>query len=238
MISPNESGTSPDEIIELLGSLGEESRGKVIFLDTLKKFVDMMNKRAQAKFFDALRNINAYNGTIILAGHANKHKDQNGKLVYEGTSDTISDVDCVYSINVLTDRDEEEQVVEFRCEKDRGDMVQRKSFSYIKRDGMSYIERLDSIEELNDLIVDDIITEKKNQEAKEKYKAQILFVMELLKKGSKNQSEIIDAYKSGHYPQSAEFSEKTLRTALNRLDGIVWKSRRGDKNALIFTLPS
>jgi hypothetical protein len=120
MISPSEAGVLPQDILTMLATISAENdaSGKVILLDTLKKFADMMSKNSQKDLYEILRRFNAKGGTALIAGHANKHKNAEGELVYEGTSDTMADVDCAYSMYRMTDAQEEVQIVEFRREKD------------------------------------------------------------------------------------------------------------------------
>ncbi len=48
MISPSEANVKPQDILEMLAAISadNDAAGKVILLDTLKKFADMMSKRS------------------------------------------------------------------------------------------------------------------------------------------------------------------------------------------------
>ena len=65
----------------------------VIVIDTLKKLIDVLNKRLNKDFFSLMRKLTAKGITIILLAHTNKHKNEQGLPVYEGTGDMRSDVD-------------------------------------------------------------------------------------------------------------------------------------------------
>lgn len=65
----------------------------VLIVDTVKKLIDVLDKRFAKEFFALMRKLTAKGMTIILLAHTNKHKDENGQPIYEGTADMRSDVD-------------------------------------------------------------------------------------------------------------------------------------------------
>lgn len=65
----------------------------VVIVDTLKKLIDVLDKRFNKKFFSLMRKLTAKGMTIILLAHTNKHNNEQGLPVYEGTGDMRSDVD-------------------------------------------------------------------------------------------------------------------------------------------------
>jgi hypothetical protein len=65
----------------------------VLFFDTLKKYCDLMNKRAASAFFTLMRGLTQRGATVILLGHTNKHPDSSGNAVFEGVGDVRNDVD-------------------------------------------------------------------------------------------------------------------------------------------------
>jgi len=236
MVSPAEAGVSPQAILEHLENIAEANQadGIVILLDTLKKFADMMSKRSQAELYLTLRKLIAKGGTVIIAGHANKHKDAEGNLIYEGTSDTMNDIDCAYSMYRMSVPEDEVQVVEFRREKDRGDIIPKVTYQYQK--GIPYLDMVKSITCLDAEVADKLIQQERHRELKEKYEAELLFVTELLRvNNSINQTAILEALKEDT-DISGEITIRSLRSALNQLNGIVWTSKRGKKNAKIYAL--
>ena len=86
------------EIIEGLaeGNLGSERdlSNVVMFIDTLKKFCNVINKDSK-EFYKLVRAISVRGGSVIMLGHCNKHKDSNGNLIYEGTGDLKADIDVL-----------------------------------------------------------------------------------------------------------------------------------------------
>ncbi len=238
MISPAEAGVSPQNILELLEGIAEEgdAEGVIILLDTLKKFADMMSKRSQAELYETLRRLNAKGGTVIIAGHANKHKDPDGKLVYEGTSDTKNDVDCMYSMHQMSAPENEIQTVEFCREKDRGNVIPRATFQYRKTQGAHYLDMVQSIKRLDDSEAEKLIEDAQCRQLEDKFESELIFVKSLLgANGPMNQTEIIKALQSDS-DLSGEITMRSLRRALKQLTGIAWISKRGDKDAMTYSL--
>ncbi|MBT5221774.1 MAG: ATP-binding protein [Gammaproteobacteria bacterium] len=237
MISPSNVGMEPSKLIQTLSDLAKTSdaQGKIIILDTLKKFANMMNKNSQSSLYNVLRNLIAKDATIIIAGHANKHPDADGNLVYEGTSDTHNDIDCMYSINQLSNNGND-FTVEFRNEKARGDVISLVSYGYTKKSGGSYCDILDSVHELDIEQEFHSKKESKNAELKARYESERLFVLDLLKAGSMNHSQILAEFGSDKYEITKEFSRAKLSTALKELNGIDWEISRGEKNAKMYAI--
>lgn len=239
MISPTEAGMDPSQIVKLFDEMSksDEIQGKIIFIDTLKKFADMMNKKSQANFFHVLRKLGAKNVTVIIAGHANKNLSVDGDLIYEGTSDTMSDIDCAYSMNRLSDTSDTRQVVEFRGEKDRGDVVAKVTYEYSKVPGMSYMDMLDSVAKVDDGTAAKIAQLSKRKLLEDEFESVLLFVKDFLTSGKKNQSEILTAYEESEYLKE-EISRAAFKKGLESLDGISWvkKRNRANKNAMEYEL--
>jgi len=90
------SGTSIEQLLANLKQLadsGADLTGRVIFIDTLKKFNSMMSKDGTKSTYVMCRKLANLGGTVILLGHANKYPDTDGNLVFEGTGDIRSDSD-------------------------------------------------------------------------------------------------------------------------------------------------
>lgn len=223
MISPAESGTSTDEILALLGSIADsdEAKDMVIIIDTVKKFTNVMHKGKQNEFFTGLRRVVAKGGTVILLGHANKHSDADGNLIYEGTSDILNDIDAAYSLNII-ERDDIKTIIEFRCEKSRGNNIQRVSYGYNKTEGGSYQDLLNSVYALDDVAVTTSHEEMNKRKILEQYALVLPFFNEVLKNHSLNQSEIMSMHGYGEF----EFSKRQLSKSLTALDGIHLKSSK------------
>ncbi len=132
----------------------ESANGKIIILDTLKKFTDLMDKKMASAFMNIAREFVSKGGTIIFLCHTNKHKDSEGKGVYGGTSDIVDDADCAYVMDVKSD-DKFTKHVRLRNIKSRGNVEPEIDYQYISSKESSYLDRLSSIKSLS---VDEIQT--------------------------------------------------------------------------------
>jgi hypothetical protein len=139
-------GKSADDVTKKLNELASsdaDCTNDVIILDTLKKFVSVLNKSASAQFYQLLRRLTVRGCTVCLLGHTNKYKDIEGKLIFEGTADLRNDVDeLIYFESIL---DEEKNVLEIttRPDKVRADF-KPVSFRIDKNDGLK-VTRVDGI---------------------------------------------------------------------------------------------
>ncbi len=68
--------------------------GKIIVIDTYKKFTNTMDKESQSRFNDVVRRFVTLGGSVIILTHVNKNRDQDGNLVRGGTSDLKDDCDA------------------------------------------------------------------------------------------------------------------------------------------------
>jgi hypothetical protein len=97
----------------------------VIILDTLKKFVDVIEKRAAKELYRLLRALTVRGCTIILLGHCNKHPDRDGRSVYEGTGDLRNDLDELLYLDAQMDEAKSALRVTTRPDKVRADIKPR-----------------------------------------------------------------------------------------------------------------
>lgn len=65
----------------------------VFIVDTLKKFVDVIDKRQAKGFYNLARSLSVRGATVCFLGHCNKYKDDEGRPIYEGTADLRNDLD-------------------------------------------------------------------------------------------------------------------------------------------------
>lgn len=123
----------------------DQARGTVLVLDTLKKFVDLMDKGRTSTFTNVIRPFVMKGGTVIALAHTNKHPGKDGNPVYGGVSDILNDIDCAYTIAPISSQDGK-KVIEFTNIKRRGDVAQTAGYSYSFGNGLSYNETLLSVE--------------------------------------------------------------------------------------------
>jgi hypothetical protein len=89
-------GKSTADVLQKLRAIAEGQfpcDEYVFILDTLKKFVDVIDKRQAKEFNKLMRTLTLKGVTICLLGHCNKYKDDNGNPIYEGTADLRNDSD-------------------------------------------------------------------------------------------------------------------------------------------------
>ncbi|MEN8108474.1 MAG: PriCT-2 domain-containing protein [Pseudomonadota bacterium] len=128
-----------------------QARGKVLVLDTLKKFTDLMDKRRASRWGEVIRRFIAKGGTVIGLAHVNKNPGIDGKSIYAGTTDIIDDADCAYVLDAVSVDDKTHtKIVEFENRKRRGNVVNRVSYSFSIEDGLSYHELLASVSPVNE----------------------------------------------------------------------------------------
>lgn len=98
---PGEKGFEPHMLADRLDEMAAEDRcrGVVIIIDTIKKFVDLMDKRETATFAGSVRRFTQKGGTCLSLAHTRKNPSANGKAVYGGTTDLVEDSDAVYMLS-------------------------------------------------------------------------------------------------------------------------------------------
>jgi hypothetical protein len=144
-----------NSLLELIPKLVKEdsARGKIFVIDTLKKFVDLMDKKNASGFGDLARRFVAAGGTMICLAHTNKNKKADGSSQYGGTSDIMDDSDCGFVLELIDSGQgmsgEKTQHVEFYKKKSRGDVAESAGFSYAVRKGASYDDILKSVKRID-----------------------------------------------------------------------------------------
>lgn len=89
----------------------------VLVFDTLKKFVQVIDKPKAAAFFKLTRALSVKGATVILLGHTNKHAGEDGQMVFEGTADLRNDVDELIYLDCY--KNEAEGVLEVTTRPDK-----------------------------------------------------------------------------------------------------------------------
>lgn len=145
-LSPGLAGFEARDLSALLREMADTSTavGTVVIVDTLKKFVDLMDKKGSSAFGDAVRRYVMKGGTFLGLAHTNKNASATGKAVYAGVADIVQDADAAYTMSVLDDFGEDECVVQFEVLKRRGPAVAKVAYAYASAGGLSYEERLAS----------------------------------------------------------------------------------------------
>tara|TARA_R110002049_G_scaffold162267_1_gene327967 strand:+ start:2161 stop:4248 length:2088 start_codon:yes stop_codon:yes gene_type:complete len=214
----------------------QTARGKVLVLDTLKKFVDLMNKKSGADFGTVIREFVSHGGSVILLAHVNKHRSDDGKVIFSGTSDIVDDIDCAYTLDIIQ-QDDLFKTVKFENFKNRGDVAQAASYQYsIQGD---YNELLQSIKELDQNQEERLIKRNKINEMLVANSELIACVIDVVSEGITIKTDLVKEVVS-----RTGFSRRKTLAALNQHAGTNfelghrWRIKIEGKNAHTFELLS
>ncbi len=241
VLVPGHEGFSSTDIFTLMNDFVEQDDAKnvVIILDTLKKFTDPMDKRVARGFGIKAREFVTAGGTLIVLAHNNKHKGDDGRGIYAGTSDIVDDADCAFGIDKVAESDEflgKKITVEFTNTKSRGNVASTVGFTYLKKDH-SYADLLDSVVKLD--------------ETKLKLSKQEIELKESLERDKHIISEVRQAIIDGFDKKNILIKEVMIRTCESSrkvravieeragndfASGDRWSFALGEKNAQIFSV--
>lgn len=239
MLAPSYNGFESDDLVKHLKQMISDdiAHGKIIILDTLKKFTDLMHKTKASAFMKVAREFTSKGGTMIMLAHANKNRSMDGKIVAGGTSDIGDDCDCVYLLDEVA-KTATTKTVLFENAKKRGNNAQEMSFSY----GLSsenYEGLLESVQRLDVETVEknkkDFITNAK----REKDKHAIDAITEAIKEGNHKRLDLIK-----FASESCGVPRRKLNDILDEYTGeklsssSLWRLQTGDKSTKIYYLLS
>lgn len=150
MLAPNFNGFNTQDLTLYIKTLIENdtANGIVVILDTVKKFTDVMDKKASSEFGKIMREFVLKGGSVIMLAHVNKHRNADGKPIAAGTSDLTDDADCTYILDTTIAPDGKVTVV-FENKKSRGDVDAIAAFSYSKQTGTDYLDLLNTVRAVN-----------------------------------------------------------------------------------------
>lgn len=149
MLKPGENGFDLNKFSRYLKDIADtnNARGKIVVLDTLKKFVNPMDKTLSTVFGNGIREFIGKGGSVIALAHVNKHTDEFGKSIHSGTSDIKDDCDCCFLMDVI-ESNSAHKIVEFRNEKSRGNVASKKAVQYLNKQVSNYSELISSVQVL------------------------------------------------------------------------------------------
>ena len=238
VLIPNQNNFDTDKLIQLIGRLTKdnEAMGQVIILDTLKKFTDLMDKKAATAFGKLARSFVGAGGTIITMAHTNKNRNDEGKRVFGGTSDILDDCDCSYVIDGRGPDGHGKYRVIFDNNKARGDVAQKVVFQYSKLDGCTYEQLLNSVVRLGKK--ESRTADKENQLHKDIQadKPVVEAILEALGDGELLTKGILD-----YVVEETVIGRRLVKKALlawtgeDYDQGHRWTVRRGEKNEKLYT---
>ncbi len=209
----------------------DQARGVIIILDTLKKFVDLMDKSKGSSFGNVIRRFIIKGGTLIALAHTNKNPGRDGKPKFGGTSDIVDDCDCAYTLAPVSNENGT-KVVEFNNIKRRGDVAQTAAYSYCCKCGASYNEILLSVTP-----VDVDLLEPIKQAEQLRSDAEIInAIAACITSGTITKMKLVDAVS-----ERAGISKKSALNFIEKYTGDDpvlhrWKFAVGKRGAQIFVL--
>jgi hypothetical protein len=243
MLAPGYAGYEGGEVftremlIEILVEMitTDTAKGKVIIMDTLKKFVEVMDKGKSSKFTEIGRQFVSKGGSLIMLAHCNKHRDSDGGVVFGGTSDITDDVDCWYTLDVLEESEEQKTVV-FENFKDRGNVDKRAVYTYLNS-APNYSALLDSVKELDEGTANQIAHRRIINEALIENQPIIDEIKSAIRSGITHKTELIKSV-AGNTGESKKKVSRVLKdhTGNDFSKGQIWFLKIEDKNAHVYCL--
>lgn len=241
MVSPGYENFNSDDLVNKLkrSIVDDTARGKIIVLDTLKKFTDLMHKTKGSEFMKVAREFTLKGGTMIMLAHANKNRGADGKIVAGGTSDIGDDCDCVYLLDEVS-KTETTKTVLFDNVKKRGNNVQELSFSYAMS-SKNYGELLDSVQAL-----DFETTEKTKKDfiVNSQREKDVVVIEAIIDGISQGEQKVADLRKFAMNKDNYGISRRKFDDVLDRYTGeklsnsSLWRVQVGERNSKIYYLLS
>ncbi len=223
-------GQTAQSILSGMKAMVEEGTtlNKIVFiLDTLKKFTEVLNKSENKKFYSLLRELTHKGAAFLLLAHANKYLDDNGDLMYEGTGDTLADVDAMYYLQDDGNKHSEtERFATLVYEKGRA-ITASKKISY-RFDLKTYsAEKLDDVLDTKKMAVQHQLQEHRQDE--------IAAITSMLSDSECSQKDLVLMLSE----ETGISREKSI-TLLRTLDGILWTTTNGGdrKHKKVYVLKS
>lgn len=237
VVAPGFQGFEAKQLPQLLEAMIADGSAKGIFviLDTMKKFVSLMDKRQSSNFADIARRFVMKGGTVLGLAHTNKRDGADGRPIYAGTSDILDDFDCGYMIaEVSQPAGSAVRVVQFENLKRRGDVIGTVAYRYDLATSISYADLLASVTET----LPDAVEALQRRARAEEERPIIEAIKECITNGIEGKMEIIkDVSKKFHLTRLA------VATVLEKHTGEegekhLWYFRRGERGIQRYMLHS
>jgi hypothetical protein len=186
-------------LLESMAEAGDDLSDVVVVFDTLKKFVEVMNKSQGKVFYALLRKLTAFGMTSVLLAHTNKYNDENGMPIYEGTGDLKNDIDeLIYLIPIVAD--DRSITVSTKVDKERA-VTENATFhispSRIVTAAQDYVDTLDQSNTLKKMDADS---------------SAISFILEHIAVDCKSLTQLVEISKA----TQSGFSRRSLEAVLKR----------------------
>ena len=215
-------GVNEAQVHQLLAQLEQEDdlSNYVLFIDTLKKFCDVNDKRSR-KLYAVIRGLTSKGCTVIALAHTTKHEGADGKRTFDGVGDLEADCDELMMMEYVKDEKLNRQTVSCEFRKVRS-MAKPMTFSW------ALDTRLVEVE--GDYV--DLADQAKLTEMLAEHESLIAELQRLISGQPMNQSELVE------YGKKLGASEREVKRVLEVGVGRLWIRNRGDKNAWIYAPPS
>ena len=215
------------------------TKGRILVLDTYKKFSSLMDKERGSGFNQTVRNFVSHSGSAILLAHVNKYRDAEKKVIYAGTTDLKEDADCSYTLDTISeDSASGTRTVKFENIKNRGDVDMEAIYQYDFRPETPYFTKLKSIAEVNEAELKKIEKRIKLDERFKRNLRAIEAIAETLKSGiCEGKVAIVK-----ETVERSELNKKYIETALVQHTGTrvrefqFWKLTIGERGTQIYEL--
>lgn len=196
LLAPGYNGFRPEMLFAILSAmvLQDKAHGKILILDTTKKFTDLMDKKKGSAFGESVRQFIMHGGTVISLAHTNKHRNDDGNLIYAGTSDLVDDCDATYILDeVSADKATGIKTVRFINFKARGDNALEAVYEYNFTEGLSYQQRLDSVRSLSPVETDAAVKRRALDAMLERNREAVDAIIATIRAGTTKKTELIKA---------------------------------------------
>lgn len=229
MLADGYGGFHGKDLVNLMVDMAasNQANGVVLILDTLKKFVNVMDKTEGSAFGSVCRGFCMKGGTVIALSHTNKNTKPDGSLVPGGTSDIRDDFDCAYVLSPDQASTRTKHVVEFKNIKRRGDVPNSVTFSFDAEQG--YLATLASVRREDDFDIEGLTLEPVKQ----------------LTEGERILQALGEAISNGVNPQKAIVDAAMAKTGVGRAKvsqylhghhGVLWNYTTKERGAKHYEL--
>ena len=229
MLSPGYAGFELQEFKNLMVQMAAKgtAKGTVLILDTLKKFVNVMDKVEGSAFGSLCRGFCLKGGTIIALGHPNKHKSTDGTSIPGGTTDVIDDFDCAWVLDLQKSGNPHKRVVTFRNRKRRGGVVDSATFSYAPH--LPYLEMLSSVRREDEFNDEDLVD--KTDSPTNPAQHLIDSIASVIREGINPQKAIVESV-----ALKTRSGTGKIKKVLEQYEDVYWKFGKKDRGAKHYSL--
>lgn len=224
------------ELINLLVKSGAADK-TIFILDTIKKFADVMDKKAMSAFITECRKLTSAGGSIIALAHTNKITNDESKVVPGGTSDLLDDCDCAYVLYISNvDKTDEglRHYVTFEQRKARGPSVHEALYSYVVNDDGDYSRLFDSVRNESPEAVEQSKKLAQIKKDQSEHADLIQAIQSILGHGEAAQTAIINGVKLVTSASRNDVKKCLKRWNIPEDEGGLWKARPGNNNATLY----